>query len=83
MSKPDQQELPITVIVCRRGQRRAAPCSQCSTPHTKLCDFPLTGPKAGKTCDAKLCDAHAVATGNGLDHCPPHARYVARLAESG
>ncbi len=81
MSKPDQQELPITVIVCRRGVRRkAAPCSihSCTKPHTRLCDFRLTGRKEGKTCDAKLCDDCAMPAGPGLDYCPPHTRFVER-----
>lgn len=80
MSKPGQQDLPITVIVCRRGRRRAAPCSVCSEPHTKLCDFPLKGSKEGQTCDAKLCDTHASRSGPP-DYCPAHARFVARKAK--
>lgn len=69
-----------TGFVCTRG-RRPAPCSVpgCGRPHTKLCDYP-TKTKSG-TCDAKLCDTHAVkqldAIGEGerdsRDYCPPHA----------
>lgn len=84
MSKPDQQELPITIIVCRRGrQRRSAPCSapNCSEPHTRLCDFPLRGSKAGRTCDAKICDGHATCAGPGKDYCPPHTVLTAKEAE--
>lgn len=70
----DQQSLPITVIVCRRGQRAKGKCSiqGCTRPHTKLCDFPLKGRKAGHTCDAKLCDEHATHMGPDKDYCPPH-----------
>ena len=34
-----------------------------SGEHSKLCDYPLRGARAGKTCDAKLCSAHATAVG--------------------
>lgn len=72
-------ELPggITGWVCTRGQSsRPAPCSvpHCGRYHTRLCDFPLAGRKAGKTCDAKLCDVHAVSVGPERDYCPAHAR---------
>lgn len=66
-------------IACSRGRRRR-PCSVCKTrPHTKLCDFPLKGKKAGKTCSAPLCDACSVRQGNDLsgdtiDFCPAHDR---------
>jgi hypothetical protein len=63
-----------TAIVCSRGERPKL-CATCKRrPSTKLCDFKLTGRKAGKTCDAKLCDACAVSGGAGIDYCPPHAR---------
>ncbi len=62
-------------IACSRGSH-AAPCSApgCGRSHTKLCDFPLKGAKAGKTCDAKLCDRCAVRVGKDTDYCPAHAR---------
>lgn len=61
---------------CTRGSRTPpAPCSVCSKhPHTKLCDYALTGKRAGSTCDRKLCDACAVSLGSDRDHCPAHAR---------
>jgi len=61
-------------IVCSRGSHRA-PCQidGCSRPSTKLCDFPLAGRKAGKTCDRRLCDQHARAQGQDVDFCPTHA----------
>ena len=81
MSKPGQQPLPITVIVCRRGRApSSAPCSVvgCSRPHMRLCDFPLAGAKLGQTCDAKLCEEHASRQVDTRDYCPPHARLAAR-----
>ena len=44
--------------ICCRGVRpkKAKPCVTCGKPSTRLCDFPLAGRKAGKTCDRPLCD---------------------------
>lgn len=51
-------------IVCSRG-RRGRKCSECKRRDaTKQCDFPLSGAKAGKTCDRYLCDGCAVQLGN-------------------
>jgi hypothetical protein len=61
-------------IACTRGKRRAL-CQVCRrNPHEKLCDQPLTGVKAGKTCDLKLCRGCAVHAGTDLDLCPAHAK---------
>jgi hypothetical protein len=62
-------------IVCDRGRKPRAKCTACKDrPHTKLCDFPLTGDRAGKTCSVRLCDRCAVEAGPDLDYCPPHAK---------
>lgn len=54
----------VTGIICSRGQRRTK-CVVCKTrPSTKLCDFPLSGKKAGQTCDRALCDKCAVKQGD-------------------
>jgi len=59
-------------IVCTRGRRRAS-CSHCGRhAATLLCDFPLKGKKAGRTCDRKLCPKCAVHLGEA-DYCPPHS----------
>jgi hypothetical protein len=67
----------IEMIVCQRGCRIAnAKCQVpgCVNPHAALCDFPLTGAALGKTCDLKLCRAHAAKQpGNDRDFCPVHA----------
>ncbi len=77
-----------TAIICSRG-RRLAKCSVCkSRLSTKLCDYPLRGRNAGKTCDAKLCDGCAQqqakqapfpgsVAGDTIDLCPAHAKLVA------
>jgi len=51
-------------FICSRGRSRTKPCVECGSPSTKLCDFPLKGKRAGKTCDRPLCDACAVTQPN-------------------
>lgn len=64
-----------SAIVCGRGLRPKA-CSVCGRPSSKLCDFPLKGEKAGKTCDRPLCDKCAVHRDPDTDFCPAHARLI-------
>jgi hypothetical protein len=65
-------------VVCSRTPTKRCKCGR---PCTKLCDFPLTGAKAGKTCDEPMCDLHHVNQGPEIDYCLPHDR-VAKAAES-
>lgn len=63
--------------VCTRGRRD--PICKCGSgkPADRLCDWPLTGRKAGATCNRRCCDACALRVsdeGEGIDYCPPHAR---------
>jgi hypothetical protein len=61
-------------ITCSRDRRSRAVCDVCKDrEHTLLCDFPLSGAKAGKTCSRKLCGRCAVKVG-ALDLCPAHAK---------
>ncbi len=60
-------------IVCTRGKRPIM-CSICGRPGNKLCDFPLTGEKAGKTCDRPLCAKCAVHVEPNTDFCRTHAQ---------
>lgn len=61
------------VILCSRGHRIKR-CSACGSGEaTRLCDFPLSGRKAGKTCSAGLCDRCTARSGD-TDLCPAHAR---------
>ena len=65
---------------CTR-ERRIPPCSVCGKRLTsKLCDFALTGPRTGDTCNRKLCEGCAVNVGPNRDYCPPHARMTTALA---
>ncbi len=42
--------------------------------HGVLCDWKLTGPKEGKTCDAFVCRDCARNVGPDKDLCPAHGR---------
>ncbi len=63
----------ITAIVCSRGRQSRKLCS-CGRPATLLCDWPLAGPKAGKTCDRPICTRCASHVGPDRDYCQAHAR---------
>jgi len=41
--------------VCTRTPKHLELCECCGNPASKLCDFPLSGSRAGETCDRKLC----------------------------
>ena len=65
-----------TGIVCTRERRRTCSVTGCYRSASLLCDFPLAGRKAGKTCNRALCSSHAVAVQGltePLDYCPAHA----------
>lgn len=64
-----------TVIICGRGRASKA-CVVCGRSAGLLCDFPLTGPKAGQTCDRALCAVHTFRPRAGVDFCPAHAAMV-------
>lgn len=63
------------VIVCGARQPRAARCqwAGCLRPHAALCDFPIGN---GRTCDAKICEAHRLRIGPNEDRCPQHAEQL-------
>lgn len=65
------------VIMCGPRKRRP-PCkvTGCRAPATILCDFPLSGAAAGKTCSKALCRAHAVKQ---IDVTPFPHKVVVRL----
>lgn len=64
----------FTAIVCSRGVRRKR-CSTngCVGTEVALCDYPLSGRKAGKTCDRSMCARCRHAQGPDVDYCPVHA----------
>jgi hypothetical protein len=59
------------VIACTRGRPRQCACGNVAT---LLCDFPLSGEKIGKTCDAPLCAKCAKHVGPDRDYSPAHGR---------
>jgi hypothetical protein len=63
-------------ILCGRGPLPKM-CVVCFQRYSsKLCDFPLTGSKKGKTCDRPLCQSCAVHKEPNTDYCPTHARMM-------
>lgn len=69
-------------IMCSRGRKRRD-CRFCGRTATLLCDYALTGKRAGNTCDAAMCASCAARqpvasphAGDTVDYCPPHARMV-------
>ena len=75
------EPVPGGGFACSRGRRRSCSVPGCTNSATLLCDYPLKGPKAGKTCDRDLCVMHAARRGhqtfdgrsNTVDYCPAHA----------
>ncbi len=72
-------------IICSRGRRRKTCATPgCNRTATKLCDFPLEGKRAGKTCDRDMCDACAVSMGEviRLSSDPRWTTHRLRMASS-
>lgn len=61
----------VTAIVC--GRRDTKPCVVCHGRAAFLCDFPLTGPRAGDTCSRAICSKHTFRPAPQTDYCPAHA----------
>jgi hypothetical protein len=70
----------VTAIVC--GRRETKPCVVCKGAAGLLCDWPLTGPKAGSTCSRALCAKHAFQPTTGVDYCPAHAEVHRQLVDA-
>jgi hypothetical protein len=71
----------ITYIACNRGGRTER-CAECNSPAGILCDWKLTGAKAGATCDRKLCEACARSVAPGKHLCPAHGRVLDKRQRS-
>ena len=70
----------VTLFVCDRLVRATARC-KCGARTTKLCDYLLTGAKAGSTCDRPLCARCATSVGDNLDLCEAHVRMTKKSEE--
>ncbi|HEX2679556.1 MAG TPA: helix-turn-helix transcriptional regulator [Polyangiales bacterium] len=68
---------PVAVFMCSRG-RKDHRC-KCGDRATKQCDFELSGPKQGQTCDAFLCGRCSVVMGPNRHYCFPHYRRAKQL----
>lgn len=77
------EQIPLlgggSMIICSRGGRRMNTKPVCSVPDCErlagfLCDWKLGGRKAGKTCDAKICEVHALRVTDDKELCPAHAK---------
>jgi hypothetical protein len=68
-----------TGFICT-PRERSKPCKYCGRPSSKLCDYPLRGAKAGKTCDIPMCDRCATHIDPDSDYCKAHAEEGTRLA---
>ena len=63
------------MIICSRSRRTNPKCKWCNRPSTKLCDYWVSSDgRPGRTCDAPMCDEHAVRVGPEKDHCPEHVK---------
>lgn len=67
-------------IICTKGQR-AKPCKYCGRPHEKLCDYKLTGARAGKTCDIPMCAKCAFHVPPDEDFCPAHRDIILKAID--
>jgi hypothetical protein len=65
---------PGVAILCDRTRRESCSTPGCRGTSEALCDFSLTGSKAGKTCDKRLCRSCRVRQpGEDHDYCRAHA----------
>lgn len=58
-------------IIHRLRRPVVAKCDFCDSPHQFLCDW-HDGTLHAKTCDKKLCPAHATRVNFQRDYCPEH-----------
>lgn len=63
----------LVAVLC--GVRRSRhKCRSCGQTSMYQCDWKLSGPKKGKTCDAHICGSCAREVGPDKHLCPPHQR---------
>jgi hypothetical protein len=59
----------------RVAGKRPLNCRWCERLSTKLCDFDISPPNQvthRRTCDAPMCDIHALPVGINKDYCLDH-----------
>lgn len=52
------------------------PCAFCGTWTHGLCDFPLPGKSANRTCSKRVCDRCANEIASDVHLCPVHAQFA-------
>jgi hypothetical protein len=63
----------VMVIACDRGRDRPrCQSTGCTGISVALCDYPLSGRHAGKTCDRRMCAGCRRPQGPDVDYCQPH-----------
>lgn len=64
----------VTIIACGRGRQERRRCDTpgCSGRAVALCDWPLSGPKAGKTCSRAMCAQCRRPQEPEVDYCRTH-----------
>lgn len=72
----------VTGFICGRKDR-VKTCVHCGRPPSKLCDFPLKGAKAGKTCDRPVCEQCATHVEPDTDYCMTHAAIIEKDPQQG
>lgn len=63
---------PFNGFICTRGPRRSCKAPGCGKAMAFLCDWPLHGAAAGKTCSFPMCPTHAHQVGPDVHYCPAH-----------
>lgn len=63
-------------FVCTGGRKDSPKCYVCGKSGSRRCDWRLTGPKAGQTCDRVICDRCTHHPNGNLekDLCVAHAK---------
>lgn len=71
----------VVGIMCGVRKRKCT-SPGCGRPAEFLCDYPLRGARAGKTCSRGVCSSHRVVVADGVDHCPAHGKVDAPAREA-
>ena len=68
------------IIMCGDKRLQPNPCRDCCIEADYLCDFPVGD---DKTCDAKLCQDHAIEVAPNIHYCMHHYAEFQKFEKSG
>lgn len=68
------------MFLCGEENLQPTPCRDCGFESDFLCDYPVGN---DKTCDAMLCEKHAVEIAPGVHYCKPHYNEFKQFENSG